>query len=206
MINLDELASFSKADVNHCKAFFTEDKTKVRRPFASRTSITKRRANFFGSTNVSNFLTDETGNVRWLVTEITDIQHDRGGSAGYARNVDINLVWAQAYSLFKSGFDYQLTKEEIQHSEQFNKQHMRITEEHELAMKHLEPAEPTTPDAEFLMPGEIVLRLQSRYEHRLKINSNNIGKALRALDFQLQSGRRPNRIYPIQGYWVKFLH
>ncbi|QDK81259.1 hypothetical protein EXU85_22665 [Spirosoma sp. KCTC 42546] len=204
LINLDELADFSKVDINKAKAYFTEDTIKVRRPFASRPTRDKRRASFFGSTNQNNFLTDETGNVRWLIIEINKngINHDSGGPSGYSRNVDIDLVWSQAYALLKSGFAFQMTRQEIEQSEQHNRQHMQNTTERELIIKHVQPAEPKAPGAEFMMAGEIERELARYYENKVKINANNIGKALRSLGFPLISGRRDDCTYPIQAYWV----
>lgn len=203
IINLDDLADLPKTDINKCKAFFTTDSVKIRRPFASRPTRDKRRASFFGSTNTADFLTDETGNVRWLIMEISELQHDDGGPSGYERNIDINEVWAQAYTLSQSGFSYQMSRDDIAESERRNKGHMQVTSERELVMKHLLTAEPDTDNAEFLMAGEITQRLQKHYDYKIKVNSNNIGKALRGLGFPLKSGRREGCTYPINGYWVK---
>lgn len=201
-INLDELANFNKADINKCKAFFTTDKIKIRHPFDPKPKITKRRASFFGSTNETSFLTDATGNVRWLIMEVREIRHDNGGINGYAQNVDIDNVWSQAYTLLKSGFNFNMTKEDIELSERHNKQHLRVTDEMDYAQKHLKLAEPKANGAEFVTSGDIVRWLQEHYGNRLKINSVNMGKALSALGFSLIPGRSKNYIHPIQGYWV----
>lgn len=204
IINIDELANFSKIDINKCKAYFTTDKIKVRHPFDTKPKITKRRASFFASTNEAAFLTDPTGNVRWLIMEVKEILHDDGGAKGYARNVDIDNVWAQAYALMKSGFKYQMTREDIAQSEKRNRQHLRVSMEQELVLKHLQSAEPKADEAHYLMPGEIVRWLEKHYEYRIKINNINMGRALTALGFPLIRGRRTDCTYPISGYWVKF--
>ncbi|MBO0951581.1 VapE domain-containing protein [Fibrella forsythiae] len=204
IINLDELAAFSKFDISKFKAILTEDKVKVRRPFARKAMPDKRRASFFGSTNQANFLTDETGNVRWLVMQIYDIQHDNGGPKGYARNIDINLVWSQAYALLKNGFFFQMSREEIDQSERHNSQHMLITAEREYISRHFKPAVPQQVDAHFLMAGELVQWLQNRYEGKTGgINSRNMGKALQSMGFALTSARRSDCTYPINAYWLQ---
>ena len=205
-INLDELSNFSKVDINKCKAFMTTDKIKVRHPFGSKPKISQRRASFLGSTNQRDFLTDQTGNVRWLIMDVQEIRHDDGGEAGYARNVDINNVWAQAYALLKSGFKYQMTKDEIAQSEMNNKRYMRVTPEMELVRKHLLIAKPKGPKAEYLMAGEIVQRFKERYNNRININDNNMGKALTASGFLAMSGRRSDCANPISAYWVEFFN
>ena len=70
LINMDELATLSKTEINSLKSLISKDKINVRLPFARRTSVHPRRANFIGSTNNDEFLTDETGSVRWLCFEI----------------------------------------------------------------------------------------------------------------------------------------
>ena len=82
IVNLDELANFNKADINKAKAFLTTDKIKVRHPFDPKPKVTKRRASFFGSTNETAFLTDATGNVRWLVIKESGVLHNNGGGEG----------------------------------------------------------------------------------------------------------------------------
>lgn len=203
IINLDDLADLPRQDINKCKAFFTTDTLKARRPFGGRPIRDKRRASFFGSANSAEFLTDETGNVRWLIMEIEGIQHDDGGPSGYGRNIDIDKVWAQAYALLKSGFSYQMGREDTAESERRNKGHMQVTSERELVMVHLVGTEPEADKAEFLMTGEITQRLLKHYDYKIKINGNNIGKALRGSGILSRSGRREGCPYPIKGYWVK---
>ena len=85
-INLDELASLSKYEINQLKSSFSKDKVKIRRPFEKKATTSPRRASFIGSTNKAEFLTDETGSVRWLCFEVIEIDWD------YKTTIDINLV------------------------------------------------------------------------------------------------------------------
>ena len=64
------------------------------------------------STNKDEFLTDETGSVRWLCFELIGKMNFT-----YKDKININDIWRQAYSLYKSGFAYQLTPEEIEENE-----------------------------------------------------------------------------------------
>ncbi|QDK77765.1 virulence protein E [Spirosoma sp. KCTC 42546] len=202
LINLDELSSLSKSDTNKFKAYLTEERVKVRRPYAERETIIIRRASFLGSTNQNEFLTDVTGNVRWLVFETNSINHDKGGPKGYSANVDINNVWAQAYALLKSGFQYQLTREELARSEGNNRQHQRTTAEIDLINHYFQPADKTTPKAEFLTATEIARRLTILIEGKVRVNDNNVGKALTLLGYQQLSVRRAAGAFPVKGYWV----
>lgn len=201
LINLDELSSLSKSDTNKFKAYLTEEWVKIRRPYAERETNMRRRASFLGSTNQNEFLTDVTGNVRWLVFETKGINHDSGGPKGYTAKVDINNVWGQAYALLIGGFQYELTREELIISEGNNRQHQRTTAEIDLITHYLQPAEKITPKAEFLTATEIAKRLVTLSENKIRINDNNVGKALVLLGHQQLSVRRPG-LFPVKGYWV----
>lgn len=133
-INLDELSTLSKQDINALKSSFSRVNIRQRRPFDRTMSNMPRRANFLGSTNKAEFLTDETGSVRWLCFEIESIDWN------YKKDIEINSVWSQAYSLFKAGFKYELTPEEILQNEATNKDYQISTLEIELIQKYYAPA------------------------------------------------------------------
>ncbi len=212
-INLDELANFSKYDINRTKAFFTIGRVKERLPYDRKASNHLRRASFLASTNSDEFLTDETGNVRWLVFEIDGIQHDNGGENGYNRQVDIDLVYSQVYALLQSGFDFKLSPEEIAKSEKNNKSYQIITVEQELIQSFFEPASPEagekeSGDVQFLTSTDILRKLESKTNSRMSLK--NIGRALKLLGYR-QSQKRVKEIngvvlshpQPRKGYFVK---
>ncbi|MBT4288600.1 MAG: hypothetical protein HOD92_14840, partial [Deltaproteobacteria bacterium] len=66
LINLDELSTLSKVEINALKSLFSKDKINDRLPYDRKNSIIPRRASFIGSTNQTEFLNDESGSVRWL--------------------------------------------------------------------------------------------------------------------------------------------
>ena len=99
-----------------------------------------------------------------------------------------------------------MTKEEIDQSEQNNREHLHITTEMELVQKHLQPAEPKAEEAEFVMAGEVVQWLEKRYEYRIKLNKVAMGKALSILGFKIVPGRRFDCTYPINAYWIKYFN
>lgn len=203
IINLDELAVLSRTDINRAKSFFTADKVKIRRPYESKPTTAQRRASFFASTNDDEFLTDTTGNVRWLVMKINGINHDNGGRGGYT-SIDIHRVWAQAYALFSSGFQYQLTKEEIAKSEENNKEHLRSFPELDLVKHYFEPCSKDSLENEFISATEMLRRLQRIVGSEIKLNHIMIGRALKQLGFEQQQKYNEKK-YPEKGYYVKDL-
>lgn len=197
IINMDELATMNKAEINTLKAFMSKDKIKVRRPYDKKPVMTPRRASIFGSTNKMEFLSDETGSVRWICFEITGRIN-----FNYNKDIQINDIWRQAYSLFRSGYKYDLTPEEIEENEKANSAYQIITEEQELIQKLYEPATKERHDA-FVQASDIRLALSERFSFS-KTSNVNIGKALKMLKFKRHSAR--NDKYPIKGYYVRLLY
>ncbi|MGV3464146.1 MAG: VapE domain-containing protein [Heyndrickxia sp.] len=65
-MNLDELSSLAKHEINSLKPLFSKDVINERLPYERKNSIIHRTASFIGSTNMAEFLTGETGSVHWL--------------------------------------------------------------------------------------------------------------------------------------------
>lgn len=203
-INLDELSQFSKADVKRTKALFTIDKVKERLPYDRKPSNHRRRASFLASTNEDEFLVDETGNVRWLVFEIDGIRHDNGGAKGYNAQVNIDLVYAQAFALLKGGFPVHLSREEIDKSEMNNRRFQVANTEQELIEECFAPAKPGDEGAEFLTATDIMLALTKAYPE-IRIYDNRIGRALKFLGFERQQRFFKDTGFQKKGYWLKRL-
>ena len=161
-INLDELATLSKVELNTLKSMFSKDYIKIRRPFEKKPAVTPRRANFIGSTNKTEFLTDETGSVRWLCFEIDSIDWD------YDKKIDINMVWGQAYSLFKSGFKYQLNEDEVNENEKVNKDFQVTTPEIELIQQNYSPGTKEQHEV-FYTASHLQHHLMKKYENNVKL-------------------------------------
>ena len=203
IINLDELASFEKRELNNdFKTILTESVVKFR-PLFGKSEITHyRRANFVASTNQYQFLTDETGNVRWLPFVVKDINHDNGNSKGYQANVDINLVWSQAYSLLMSGkFEFNMSKADIEMQEKINQRFMRLSTEMEVIQKYFLPSHEGEPNNEFLTATDMMEKLTSLCP--LRLNRIQIGKALKILQFQESQKYISEYKYSIKGYYIK---
>jgi predicted P-loop ATPase len=205
IINLDELATFEKKDLNNeFKTILTESTVKFRPLFAKNETTKYRRANFVASTNQYEFLTDETGNVRWLPFVVKDIIHDNGKDKGYQANVEIDLVWSQAYHLLMSGdFDCIMNKAEIEMQEKINQNFMRLSTEMEIIQKYFISSSENNPDSVFFTATEIQEELMKNTP--LKINAVQIGKALKILQFPYTGKYNSSRSFTEKGYYVKRL-
>ena len=194
LINLDELSSAEKNEINTFKSMFSKEKIKARLTYDKRATVHIRRANFIGSTDRWEFLTDENGSVRWLCFDIENINWN------YNKEVEIDKVFSQAYHLLKNtSFVYEITLDEIKENDYVNKKYQVGSPERDLIMKFFKPS--TKSDSQFLTATEILEYIA----HRTKIilSSRTVGKELKFLGFERISNRNKNNL-PVYGYKVEF--
>ena len=196
LINLDELAAFQKFEINAFKSMLSKDKIKIRKPFDKKPTTSIRRANFFGSTNKDEFLADETGSVRWLCFDILEIIWS------YKNEIDINAVWAQAYTLLKQGFKYEITPDEMQENETANADFQQRSLEMELIQKYFVSANKGDKNAEAFTATDILLKLKETIAITNNLSVQSIGKAMAQLGYKKASERLDNSNMPKKVYWV----
>lgn len=203
IINLDELSTLSKADITALKSYFSKDYIKVRRPYDATTTRAPRVTSFVGSTNEDEFLTDTTGNVRWLCFDVTGIDW------AYSKVVDIDLVWSQAYSLLRNDFKYQLNKEDVRINDEANKKYQVSTPEMELVAKIMKPLphskyNESNPDHRLLTATQIIALFSEDSGKGQRLNKNRLGKALRYFGFEQITARLGNNSIPIKVWVVEY--
>lgn len=194
---MDELASLSKLEINALKAIFSRKEVKVRAPYARKAEMRPRTVSFIGSTNRTDFLFDETGSVRWLCFDLENINWE------YATEIDINIVWSQAYQLYKEGFKCELSVNEILENEQINKSFTQVTPEQELLNKYFQ-ATTKEEGGVFMTATEILNKIGLETSSHVRLNVNNLGKALVFSGFERVQERQHNgQAHPVHGYFVK---
>ncbi len=93
---LDELDSLSRSEITRTKTFLTQTVDRYRPPFAKRPRDFFRQNVFVGSTNVSEYLSDRTGNRRfWPARLLRPIDVSRIVA-------DRDQLWAEAVARFDS--------------------------------------------------------------------------------------------------------
>lgn len=204
LINLDELAGYEKRDIDSkFKTVLSLSGVKFRGLYDKKETLYRRRASFVGCTNKYEFLTDETGNVRWFVFQVKKILHDNGGKNGYNKLINMDNVWGQVYHLLQTGFDLNFTPEELEKQKDRNVGFLSSYDEINYVRMYVAPVlNKEDPDAEFLSATQIAERLRT-FTANPKINTNSIGKALRSLGFKQESKRIEKYPFPIKGYLVK---
>jgi predicted P-loop ATPase len=134
IINLDELENLNKIELGSLKALITQSAIRLRKAYGVYNENFVRRASFVGSVNEVEFLTDPTGNRRYLVINCEDID--------YMHEVDMDLVYSQAYHLYKEQknspgkFKYHFDKIDNELIEDNNKAFVRVSIEEELVTKY----------------------------------------------------------------------
>lgn len=98
ILEIPELSGFSKAEVNHIKAFMTRQEDRARMAYARRVSIFQRQCIFMGSTNDQKYLKDETGGRRFWPIACTLGPDEEIDTDLLAREVD--QLWAEAYQMY----------------------------------------------------------------------------------------------------------
>lgn len=119
IILIDELANLSKLDINVLKSIISKLTVNIRLPYEKNFQEFPRRASFFATTNRTDFLTDDT-NSRWLIFDVKDIDRRYGNIFTGEYNIDINSVWAEAFRLYKEGYNCELSKEDLAINEEKN--------------------------------------------------------------------------------------
>ena len=197
IINLDELAALSKADINSLKSIISKVNVKIRRPYDKKATTSPRRCSFVGSTNEREFLTDSTGNVRWICFEIKKINWE------YSKIINIDKVYAQAFALMKKGEQSELTREEIDFNENMNDNFRKISMEEELLGKTYNPASKNNVNATFMTPTMIINELQKQVDNSVKLTVQSLGRALTKLKYKKESVLLPGNSFAVKGYYLR---
>lgn len=103
IVELAELKSLARTTggVDSVKRFLTAQQDKYRLPYERRTDIFTRQCVFAGTTNRSDFLTDDTGNRRFLVVP-TGLTKPKKDLFTPETIEDIRQAWAEAVHIYKN--------------------------------------------------------------------------------------------------------
>lgn len=94
-----------KKDVSAIKSFLTDGTFDIRAPYDRYSKQLKSVCSFAASVNENNFLVDTTGNRRFLVIPVKRLNK--------THTVNMQQVFAQAYSLYRAGNRWWFEEEEI---------------------------------------------------------------------------------------------
>ena len=117
LVCCEELDTMRPSELNQLKAAVTMPSIDERAAYAHYHEHRQHIASFCGTGNNTQFLSDPTGNRRWLPFEVESIDSPRD------HPFDYEGIYAQAYQLYQQGFQYWFSRAEIdrlsQHNDQF---------------------------------------------------------------------------------------
>ena len=171
MLNIDELDAICGREMNIVKSLLTSTDVNERAAYGRLKERRVRLASFCASTNKREFLTDITGNRRWLPFEVESIQNPFHTIIPYER------LYAQAKALVEEGyFAYWFDMEEMEvleaHNEEFRAQE---NEEELLPILFDIPAE---GKGEFMTTAQISERLVTFGNIKKPMALNRLGMLL----------------------------
>ena len=175
LINLDELDSMSSRELNTMKSIITATDVNERAAYGYTKERKIRLASFCASSNRREFLSDITGNRRWLPFEVENIQNPYETILPYER------MYAQARYLIQYGFNYWFDLDDIatleEHNETFRAQE---SEEQLLPILFDVPAEGR---GEFMTTAQISERLVTYGNIKKPMPLNRLGMLLGQMGF-----------------------
>ena len=175
LVCCEELDTMRPAELNQLKAAVTMPSIDERAAYAHYHEHRKHIASFCGTGNNTQFLSDPTGNRRWLPFEVDSILSPREHPFHYEG------IYAQALSLYTSGFQYWFTKEEIQELNRHNKQFETPHLEHELVDLYFR--RPIDSElGEFISVARALQMISNGISQ--KLSAVNVGRAFSDLGFK----------------------
>ena len=175
LVCCEELDTMRPAELNQLKAAVTMPSIDERAAYAHYHEHRKHIASFCGTGNNTQFLSDPTGNRRWLPFEVESIVSPRDHPFHYEG------IYCQALALYKSGFQYWFTKEEIQELNRHNRQFETPRLEHELVDLYFR--KPTDSElGEFMSVARALQMISNGISQ--KLSAVNVGRAFSDLGFK----------------------
>ena len=175
LVCLEEIDNMKQRDLNQLKAITTMRTINERRSYGEFNEFHRHIASFCATGNNRFFLTDHTGNRRFLTFEVESIVPPQTYNFGYEG------VYAQAYALWQQGFRYWFNEEENAEINLRNIEFEAPNKELELITKYYR-APMQGEECKFLTATDILERINGSIKEQL--STVRIGIALRAMGIE----------------------
>ena len=177
MLNIDELDAMCGREMNIVKSLLTSTDVNERAAYGRLKERRVRLASFCASTNKREFLTDITGNRRWLPFEVESIQNPFHTIIPYER------LYAQAKALVEEGmFSYWFDMEEMEVLEAHNEDFRALENEEQLLPILFDV--PAEGRGEFMTTAEISDRLATYGGIKKPMSIRKLNAILERHEFQ----------------------
>ena len=172
MLNIDELDAICGREMNIMKSLLTSTDINERAAYGRLKERKVRLASFCASTNKREFLTDITGNRRWLPFEVESIQNP------FYTTLPYEMMYAQAVYLVQNDFNYWFDMDEIEVMEQHNEEFRAQENEEELLKVYFAVPAANSMNSKFLTTAEISEKLVSAGNIKRPMSLSRLGMIL----------------------------
>ena len=184
IVEIEEIDLQNPRDISELKALATSEKVKERRPYARFREERHRLASFCGSGNQERFLSDDTGNRRWLCFKVNHIDDPR------AWGIDYDQLYAQLRDELAQGFRYWFDYDEQIRVERHNQAFRIESDEAQLIRANLRP--PRQGEKITLMNAASICQFINGGSVGRGLSSRKVGLAMKLLGFKMLHGRNGN--------------
>ena len=187
LVCYEELDTMSNKELNVLKSAVTMPSVDERPAYGRYHEHRRHLASFCGTGNNVQFLSDATGNRRWLPFEVKEITSPRMFPFNYEG------IYSQAYRLYRDGFQFWFSQAETERLAEHNRKFETPRLEVELVQLYFRPPEGAEP-GEF-MPVSMAMQIVG-VGITQKLNSVWLGRAFSELGFQKKTSNN------VRGYVV----
>ena len=178
----EELDTMQPKELNKLKAAMTMPSINEREAYARYHENRPHLASFCGTGNNVQFLSDTTGTRRWLPFEVDSI------ISPLETPFDYDAIYSQAYTLYREGFQYWFSPDEIRRMARHNEQFETVHSELELVDLHFR--KPKAGEARELVSATMALQMIGA-NVAYTLSKEKIGIAFMRLGFEYR--RRSNQ-------------
>ena len=178
LVNLDEIDQMSEQDLNALKSLVSATDINVRAFYGRNKERRQRVASYAASGNKMEFLSDQTGNRRWLPFHVVSILSPRTHAMPYEG------MYAQAWYLVQNGFQHWFDHDDIMRMHPQTRRFSVETPEEQLLPIYFSPVPKGTPGAMLLTAAEISSKLTCYGNIRRPLDVRRLGVLLKSLGYQ----------------------
>lgn len=136
LVEIEEIDMFKDRDNAELKSLSTKVTLKIRRPYDKFVMAKHRLASLCATGNQERFLTDDTGNRRWLCFRVATIDNPR------AWDFDYEQLYAQLRDEYYEGFAYWFDKAEEDRMKEQNEYFRIVSDEEQLITQRFRKPKP----------------------------------------------------------------
>ncbi len=193
LVEIEEIEAIEGRQMAELKALVTAESINERRPYALFRKLKPRLASFCASGNEQRFLTDQTGNRRWLCFKVSHIDDPRQW------NMDYEQLYAQLREEYQQGFQFWFDKQEEKRVERLNEPFRLISTEEQLIGARLR--KPQRGEEAKKMNASMISIFLGGGHLSNQISTRKIGNVMRKMGFKWMHRKDGDYYYVVEiGY------